>query len=360
MITLAAAILLAALPQAAPQKPAPAKAPAGPRIVIQLVSDLEKPVPVSDLERSEEIAESVIGKKNADPRVVGERSVLWIRNAHVDGKFFFEQYHEGKYIGRRAVLEIDPAKLGEGRHRIEPGGHEFSYSDRAGLSSGDPDIRIDVRTRLLRLHRVTVYGVDAARSGPSEFRSVPMKLGLFALNPEFRLDGRTLPDYTQASDLRSGSGKVASPLTDALSHHDKAFYPLSVWLPANEKGQGYLLYPTGQAFRVAPDGKVDLEGAGAPRVPGVQADGGALTIPHRTFSGRVRSMGGLGGVVGNARLQESMVLGATLTPLQFRAGTGTPPPDFFLPIDNDFSRRPHKFFLADNTAGDEKSVRLLA
>src|SRR5262245_14775764 len=299
MITLAAAILLAALPQAAPQKPAPAKAPAGPRIVIQLVSDLEKPVPVSDLERSEEIAESVIGKKNADARVLGERSVLWIRNAHVDGKFFFEQFHEGKYIGRRAVVEIDSAQLGAGPHVIEPGGHAFTYSEEKGLSSSDPEIRIDGRTLLLRLHRVTIYGVDEAKSGPPELRPVPMTLGLFTLNPDFKLEGTALPDFSRTADPRSKPGKTDPPLTDALSRHDKAFYPLSVWLPSNQKGQGYLLYPTGQAFRVAPEGKVDLESGGAPRIPGVQADGGTLTIPHRSFTGKVSTLGTLSGAVGN-------------------------------------------------------------
>src|SRR5262249_48456183 len=72
------------------------------------------------------------------------------------------------------------------------------------------------------------------------------------------------------------------------------------------------------------------------------------------------TLGSLSGAVGNTRLNETMVLGATLTPLQFRAGLGKPPQDFFLAIGNDLSRRPHKFFLADNTTADEKAVRLLA
>jgi outer membrane protein assembly factor BamB len=369
MMTMAAAVLksigllaglLAACPQATSEKRSAANDAPSARFVIKLVSDLESAVPVSDLERSDEITESVIQKKSADPRVVGERSVLWVRNAHVDGRFFFEQIHEGKYIGRRAVLEIDPAQLGAGQHVIEPGGHAFAYSEQTGLSSSDPEIRIDGRTLLLRLHPVTVYGVDEAKSGPPEFRPVPMNLGIFILNPEFKLEGTALPDCTQTADPRSKPGKGASPLTDALSRHDKAFYPLSVWLPSNQKGQGYLLYPTGQSFRVTPEGKADLESSGAPRVPGVQADGGTLTIPHRTFSGRVSTIGNLSGALGNTRLKESMILGATLTPLQFRAGVGTPPPDFFLGIGGDLSRRPHKFFLADNTGGDEQAVRLLA
>ena len=50
--------------------------------------------------------------------------------------------------------------------------------------------------------------------------------------------------------------------------HQKSFYPLSVWLPANQVGQGYVLYPSWQAFHLRPDGQVELAAAQAPRVAG--------------------------------------------------------------------------------------------
>src|SRR5262249_39458297 len=148
-------------------------------------------------------------------------------------------------------------------------------------------------------------------------------------------------------------------MTNHLSHQ-KAFYPLTVWLPPNQVGQGYVLYPSWQAFHLHPDGRVELSGGGAPRVTGVEAADKSILIPHRKFSGRVSTTAKLTAGVGATQLAEVMDFGATLAPVKFRAGYKDTPEDFYLSVDNDLARSPHKFFVADNTTGDKDTIRLMA
>src|SRR5690606_39105102 len=124
------------------------------------------------------------------------------------------------------------------------------------LSSDDPDIRIDGRTLLLKMYKVDVFPVDGAKRGPPELRKTPATVGLFRFDPAARLDAAQLPDPTRLFDPQQppaapAADQPAPPLTNLLSHQ-VPFYPLSVWLPANTAGQGYLLYPSWQAFHLLP------------------------------------------------------------------------------------------------------------
>jgi outer membrane protein assembly factor BamB len=353
-----ASLALGFLAWAAQEKEKPTE---GKPIVVKLVTDFESAKPVSDLEEIQPIKTTIFDSGGSREITLGEKATLWVRNAHIDGKFFFERYYQEKYIGRSAVLEIDAKQLGAGDHLLQPGQHKFSLAADGTLHSDDPSIRIQGNTVLLKMQPVTVYGVDGARSGPPEFRLKPADIGVLSLDADFKLDAKALPDPKLLHDPRVPDPKTKTPpvLTNHLSHQ-KAFYPLTVWLPPNQAGQGYVLYPSWQAFHLRPDGRVDLAAAGAPRVTGVEADTGKIIIPHRKFSGRLNTTTKLTAGVGATFLAETMDFGATLAPVQFKAGYKDTPAEFFLTVDNDLSRSPHKFFVADNTAGDKDAIRLMA
>jgi len=278
LLVLALAVVARDQPAAAPDKP--------PTITVKLVTDFASSKPVSDLESLQPVKTTVFNRGDSHEVTLGERCTLWVRNAHIDGKFFFERYYQDKYIGRNAVLDIDPQQLGVGEHVLQPGNHRFTLGADGRLSSDDPNIRVAGSTLLLKLHPVTVYAVDAGRTGPAEFRLLPADIGLLSLDPDVKLSPQALPDPRLTHDPRTPTPKGAKQpvLTNVLSHQ-KQFYPLTVWLPANQIGQGYVLYPSWQAFHLRPDGAIDLEGGKAPRVAGVQVQGKDILLPYRKFSG---------------------------------------------------------------------------
>jgi outer membrane protein assembly factor BamB len=350
----------AAQAQTKPAADAP-KVPAGPSITVKLVTDFESGKLVSDVESIEPVVTTEFGPEGSREVTLGQKAVLWVRNAHVDGKFFFEKYYQEKYIGRSGRLEIDAAQLGPGEHAIQPGDHKFTLSEDGKLASQDPDIRIEGSTLSLRLYKVTIHAVDDGKTGPSEFRLVPGDLGLLSLDKSFTLDAKNLPDPKVTHDPQKPAPTRGAPpaLTNMLSQQEK-FLPLSVWLPANQSGQGYVLYPSWQAFHLTPEGKVQLDAAAIPRVPGIEVSNATIVIPHRKFSGVIHSRTNLTGGVGAVRLAKQMDFSATLAPSKFIAAHERPPEDFFLSVDNDFSRHPYKFFVADNTTADKEAIRLLA
>src|SRR5689334_17707355 len=77
--------------------PSPAQPPA--TVTVKLVSDFASAKPISELEEIRPITTMRFDSGGSREEVLGERCVLWARNAHVDGKFFFERYFQDKYIG---------------------------------------------------------------------------------------------------------------------------------------------------------------------------------------------------------------------------------------------------------------------
>ena len=132
-----------AAPPAPPVAAKPATPPAdAPRVIVELVSDFESNKLVSDLEDFRPVTETRFGRDGSQTVTLGEEAALWVRNAHVDGKFFFERYYQGKYIGRRSQLDLALPELGPGEHRIEPGAHIFTITAAGVAASKDPDIRV--------------------------------------------------------------------------------------------------------------------------------------------------------------------------------------------------------------------------
>ena len=327
-------------------------------VVVQLVTDLDAGTLVSDTEQVEEIVETEYTADGSVDKKIGEQGTLWVRNAHVDGRFFFERYYQEKFVGRSSRLEIPAADLPAGEHFIEPGHHRFVVAANGAITSADPDIRIAGRTVSLRLHRVTIMPVDATQTGPPEFRLTPAEFGLLAALPEWKLDAAALPDLKATFDPRKPNAAAGvAPLVDMLSRSGR-FQSLGVWLPANTQGAGYVLVPSWQAFHLGSDGRVRV--ADQPRVAGIELADAAVIIPYRQAAGRVGSQSQLNAGVGAERLGPAMKLGPTLRPLAFVAGFEKPDPNMTIAIDPDSSRLPHKFFVADNTTGDKDAIRLVA
>lgn len=336
---------------------APTAAPGTAQVVVQLVTDLDAGTLASDAEQVEEIFETEYTADGSIDRKIGEQATLWVRNAHIDGRFFFERYYQDKFVGRSSRLEIPATDLPAGEHFIEPGHHRFVVGADNAIMSADPDIRIVGRTVSLRLHRVEIQPVDATKTGPPEFRLTPAEFGLLGALPEWKLDPAALPDLKTTFDPRKPKAAGAAALADMLSRSGR-FQSLAVWLPANTQGAGYVLVPSWQAFHLEPGGRVRV--ADQPRVPGIELTDSSIVVPYRQAAGRIGSRSGLNAGVGAERLGPAMKLGPTLRPLEFVAGHEKPDPTLSIAIDPDAGKLPHKFFVADNTVGEKEAIRLVA
>ncbi|MFM9197651.1 MAG: hypothetical protein ACKOWG_18320, partial [Planctomycetia bacterium] len=171
------------------------------------------------------------------------------------------------------------------------------------------------------------------------------------------LDPAALPELKTTFDPRKPDTAGAAPVADMLSRSGR-FQSLAVWLPANTQGAGYVLVPSWQAFHLEPNGQVRV--ADQPRVPGIELAGSSIVVPYRQAAGRIGSRSRLNAGVGAERLGPAMKLGPTLRPLEFVAGHEKPDPNLAIAIDADAGRLPHKFFVADNTTGDNDAIRLVA
>ena len=271
---------------------------------------------------------------------IGERVTLWVRNAGVvgaNGTNSFERYYKGKYINRSSELSVPLAALGAGEHVINPGGHRFTVAEDGRVRSDDPEITIDGQVVTLKVYGIDVLAARANEPGPVEGRIEPEAFGLYVA-PR---DSEETPD--PAKTLLSRSGR---------------FCPLRVYLPANTEGAGYILYPYAQTFHVNAGGRIELSGD---RLAGITADGSRIVAEHAVFQGRVATRTRLGAGLGSAAVSGNrFVVRPSRTPLRFTAGFGLPSPTFGLPVDPDITRRPQKYFVADNTGANPADVRLLA
>jgi outer membrane protein assembly factor BamB len=349
---MAVALAVAAAPdRTAPDeaKPAP-PADAGPRLTIRLapadapsarLDDLESITPVYASDAPAPVARPASALASAAaPVPVGERVTLWVRNAAVIGASNvtngFERYYQGKYINRAAELSVPFSTLGTGTHTIQPGNHRFTASAERRISTDDPEIVIAGSNMTVKVYAIDILAARGDEGGPPESRLEPESFGLYvAPNPQ-------TPEKPGANLLtRSG-----------------AFYSLRVYLPANTDGAGYILYPYGQTFHVRPGGSVELTGD---KLPGITTEGSRIVAEYSVFQGRVVTRTGLSAGLGGALVRgNTFVLRPSHRPLRFSAGQGLNSLAFGLPVDSDLTRRPRKYFVADNTGERPADVRIMA
>ena len=217
---------------------------------------------VDTLEKEEPILNPVSTPKGVEMKKIGVDYTGWARNVLLDGKPVFERYYEGKYIDRLPVAKVD---LGPGDHTIWPGDHMLTVGKDGSLTTTSPDLRVEGDVVRILCYPVTL---SAYVGNPTE--DVPATMRVAAL-----------PNLT----LRDASEAEAENPRELLPLFDK-FAPLTLWLPANTTGDGYLVHPLGLRFHLDAGGvKAEEE------VPGLQVKGHAIDVPVYEYpvSGDVRS-----------------------------------------------------------------------
>ncbi len=339
-------------------------------ITISLVTDFETRTLISAKESITPVTQTVYENNQNKVKTIGSRSELWIRNAHIDYTFFFEKYYEGKYIGRESSLIIPRKDLAIGEHKIYPGGHIFNLAEDGKLSSPDPEILIEGNIVMLKCHKITIYGVDAVKTGPPQFRNIASQILLFTTEPGLTIDSNNLPDAKKIEGTLQSNidSKIKEGLIYNAISDNEDFYPLSIWLPSNSKNKGYLTLPSWQTFIVTPEGKVELNIKDTSQVPEVTALNSELIIPYRKMRGRINSISSLSAVVGPNSLdvrdkkggEKELLFSATIEPIVFKAGYGNQKDqELELIVDQDLSKRPNKYFLADNLTENIDAIRLV-
>ena len=216
---------------------------------------------VAGLERSQPVYTITSTAQGVRTEQVGTAVTSWARNVLIDDKPLFERYHEGRYVDRLPVATVP---LAAGDHVIWPGNHVFSVTAEGALRTADPTLVIDGARVLIRTWPVTVRG---------------MREGADAGGDPAPLPQITIRDATDAAPdpvkgLREGSRELLPTL--------ERFAPLTIWLPANTVGHGYLLHPIGLSFHLGEQGVQPAAGGGT-AVQGVLIDGSRIQVPMLAF-----------------------------------------------------------------------------
>ena len=174
---------------------------------------------VSDVETKEQKPKPA-EKQKAPPPPPGKH-VAWMRFVTLDGRDAFKITYKGAFLKRSAVIT---AELDQGEHVVQPGDHRFHVRN-GGIETEDPDLRAAGDGLDILCYPVTFVAVDASviRRRPMPLKSLPLDIV-----------------------IKHGDNMVL-PVA-------KTFNPLLLYLVSNSKGKRYTIQPTGQAFRVTPDG----------------------------------------------------------------------------------------------------------
>ena len=257
-VIVGAALLLWAAPASAVQ------------VTLQLVVHDQTDTTVEKKEASRVVTEPVSTERGMVMEKIGLDLTCWARHVHLDGQAIFERYHEGKYIDR---LPIARAELNAGKHVLWPGDHTFEVGKDNTLSTSDPELLITGTTVKLKMYPVTVR---AFRANPDE-TDLPLSMRTAAL------PNLTIRESTNAKEGAAKTPGGRDTGLDLLPVFDR-FAPLTIYLPANTVGEGYLIYPLGLTFHLT--GQAIVPGAGgaeAGSVPGVRVDKERIEIPLYGF-----------------------------------------------------------------------------
>ena len=229
-------------------------------VELRLVAGDRPDTTLDTLERRRPIVDFVPTEKGVESRQVGLELVCWARNVRLDGQPVFERYHEGKYVGR---LPVARARLAPGTHTVWPGDHVFELSREGVVSTADPELLVDGRVVRVKCYPVTLR---AYRANPAE-GDLPMSMRLAPLP---HLTVREAADHERAA-ASAEKGKRVEP-RELLPEFGK-FAPLTIWLPANAAGKGYLVHPLGVTLHLGGRG---VRAAGA---EGLRVGANEIAVP---------------------------------------------------------------------------------
>ncbi len=236
----------------------------GIEVELRLVPHDRPGVTVDKLERQRPITNLVPTERGMETEKVGLDLVCWARNVLLDGEAIFERYHEGKYIGR--VPAARPS-LKPGQHVIWPGDHAFTIEKDGKVTTADPELLVEGAVIRIKCYPVTVR---AYRANPDE-GDLPMSMRVTPL-PDLTV--REAADHER--DLPTEKGQ-SSKARELLPVFDK-FAPLTIWLPANKAGKGYIIHPVGLTFHLGAEGITPGAGGGQ-SVEGLRVEKNTIDVP---------------------------------------------------------------------------------
>lgn len=218
---------------------------------------------VDSLERSQPVVNAVSTDQGVRMDTIGVDVTSWARNVLLDGKPLFERYHKGKYVDRLAVAK---ASLDPGSHTIWPGDHEFTVAEDGSITTADPSLVVEGALIRIKAYPVTVRGMPA--DDPVGSQAAPL--------PSLTIRDATdaLTDVPPGAPIRSGSKELLPSF--------ERFAPLTIWMPANSQGRGYLLHPLGLSFHLGEEG-VDTSAGDGDSVPGVRVEANTIHVPIHAY-----------------------------------------------------------------------------
>ena len=246
-----------------------------PAIEFRLVAADAPGTTVDAFDRQQTVFAPMPGPKGMVMEKVGLDVTCWCRGVLLDGEPLFEIYHDGKYVDRvpRARRNVSP-----GRHVLAPGEHAFTVAPDGNVSAESPELIVEAGLIRIKAYPVSVRAYTA---NPEE-GDLPQSMRLAPL-PSATV--RDAVEMEAAAASRTNPPSARTPRVtprDLLPVFDD-FAPLTVWLPANRQGRGYVLHPMGYTFHVTPEGLAFGAGGGDPLPPGVKVAGRAIEIPLMQF-----------------------------------------------------------------------------
>ena len=237
-------------------------------VELRLIPFDQPEVTVDALEKQRPITNPISTPRGVEMKKIGVDYTGWGRNILLDGKPVFERYYEGKYIDRIPIARPD---LAPGKHTIWPGNHVFTVAADGSVSTESPELIAGAGVVKIKCYPVTL---SAFLANPDE-AEMPMTMRL-----------TPLPNLTLRDSANAEKGAATKPgakdeALELLPIFDK-FVPLTLWLPANTDGKGYLVHPVGLTFHLTAAG-VSAGAGGGQSIDGLKVQGSRIEIPVHTF-----------------------------------------------------------------------------
>ena len=237
-------------------------------IELRLVPHDQPDVTLDKLEKQRPITNPISTPRGVEMKKIGVDYTGWARNVLLDGQPVFERYYQGKYIDRLPVARPD---LKPGDHTLWPGNHVFTIAADGSVTSKSPELVVAGGVVKLKCYPVTLR---AYLANPDE-ADLPMTMRITPL-PNLTL--RDSGNAEKTAPKRPGEKDTALEL---LPVFDK-FAPLTLWLPANADGKGYLVHPVGLTFHLGAAG-VAAGAGGGQTIEGLRVQANLIEVPLHGF-----------------------------------------------------------------------------
>ena len=225
-------------------------------VELQLVPFDDPGKTVDKLVKERPIVNPISTPNGVEMKQIGVDYTGWARNVLLDGKPVFERYYEGKYIDRLPVAKAD---LKPGDHTIWPGNHVFTVGKDGAISTKSPELEIAGDVVKIKCYPVTLaaYVGNPAEEVPVTMRTAPL--------PNLTIRDAADADAEKPRELLAAEAKSGEKLQ---------FAPLTLWLPANTAGDGYIVHPLGLRFHLDAGGVKPAE-----KIPGLEVKGHVVDVP---------------------------------------------------------------------------------